>query len=191
MTDELGTPSPRKLLTTVLATAMVAALILVLIVLPAEYQIDPTGFGGLLGLDELAGVSLEAGGIEIADAPEGFVVLERGRFNSEAREVVLAPHEEMEIKMALMEGATAVYSWTVDGGAIYSDFHAEPFGEPEGGAIRYDEAVSATEAHGSVHAPFGGHHGWYWVNPNDFPVTVTLEVSGYYSVLKERRAEAR
>jgi hypothetical protein len=191
MTDELGTPSPRKLLLTALATSAVAALILILIVLPAEYQIDPTGFGRMLGLDRLAGVTLEESGIDIADAPSGFAVLERGRFRSEERLIEMAPHEEMEIKMALVEGATAVFSWKVEGGEIYSDFHAEPFGEPEGGAIRYDEAVSTFEEHGSVHAPFGGHHGWYWVNPNDFPVSITLEVSGYYSVLKERRAELR
>ncbi len=191
MTDELGTPSPRKLFWTLAITVMTAGLILLLVVLPAEYGIDPTGFGRSLGLDRLAGVSLEDSGIDLPDAPSGFATLERGRFKSETRTLEMAPREEMEVKMALTEGATAVYSWTVEGGEIYSDFHAEPFGEIEGGAIRYDEAVSTTGGNGSVHAAFGGHHGWYWVNPHDFPVTVTLEVSGFYSVLKERRAELR
>ena len=29
-------------------------------------------------------------------------------------------------------------------------------------------------------APFAREHGWYWLNYNDFPVTVSLTVTGYY-----------
>jgi hypothetical protein len=29
-------------------------------------------------------------------------------------------------------------------------------------------------------APFSGEHGWYWVNLNDHPVTITLTVTGYF-----------
>ena len=29
-------------------------------------------------------------------------------------------------------------------------------------------------------APFSGEHGWYWLNYNEFPVTVTLTVTGYF-----------
>jgi len=34
--------------------------------------------------------------------------------------------------------------------------------------------------YGSLVAPFGGEHGWYWVNFNEFPVVVSLSVTGYY-----------
>jgi hypothetical protein len=43
-------PSSRKLAGSVAAAAFAAAMILVLLVLPAEYEIDPTGFGSLIGL---------------------------------------------------------------------------------------------------------------------------------------------
>jgi hypothetical protein len=43
-------PSSRKLAGSVAAAAVAAAAILVLLVLPAEYEIDPTGFGRLIGL---------------------------------------------------------------------------------------------------------------------------------------------
>jgi hypothetical protein len=43
-------PSARKLADSVLLAAASAAVILILLVLPAEYEIDPTGFGRLVGL---------------------------------------------------------------------------------------------------------------------------------------------
>lgn len=42
-------PSPRRLAKSVALAAMSAAVILILLVLPAEYEIDPTGFGQLIG----------------------------------------------------------------------------------------------------------------------------------------------
>ena len=54
-------PSPRAaaqhgkgLLATVLVTAVIAAIVLVTIVLPAEYNVDPTGIGRMLGLTSLS-----------------------------------------------------------------------------------------------------------------------------------------
>ena len=87
------------------------------------------------------------------------------------------------------EGDTVVFSWKNTGGAIYSDFHAEPYGEPPGGAIRYEEGEAVTQGHGALNAPFSGHHGWYWRNPGAEPVEIELEITGYYSVVKERRRE--
>jgi hypothetical protein len=43
-------PSARKLAGSVLLAAVSAAVILILLILPAEYEIDPTGFGRLIGL---------------------------------------------------------------------------------------------------------------------------------------------
>lgn len=43
-------PSGRKLAASVVIAALAAAAILLLLVLPAEYEIDPTGAGRLLGL---------------------------------------------------------------------------------------------------------------------------------------------
>jgi hypothetical protein len=43
-------PSARELAGSVLLAAASAAVILILLILPAEYEIDPTGFGRLVGL---------------------------------------------------------------------------------------------------------------------------------------------
>ena len=178
------TPSLSRLLKTLAITLAVAALILVVVVLPAEYQIDPTGLGRTMGLDRLGG-GPSAEVLEMA--PLGASVSRDEAFRTEEKKVALAAGEEMELKIAMAEGDTVVFSWQTDRGEIYSDFHAEPYGEPPGGAIRYEESEGASAGHGAVNAPFAGHHGWYWVNPNDFPVQVTLEISGFFAVIKERR----
>ena len=32
---------------------------------------------------------------------------------------------------------------------------------------------------------FAGEHGWYWLNYNDFPVTITLTVTGFFDDIKD------
>ncbi|MGM0639117.1 MAG: hypothetical protein ACQET4_12650 [Pseudomonadota bacterium] len=52
-------PSTGKLTRSTLAAAVVAAALLVTLVLPAEYAIDPTGAGRLLGLTEMGEIKLQ------------------------------------------------------------------------------------------------------------------------------------
>ncbi|MGE4658114.1 MAG: hypothetical protein AAEI08_04185, partial [Gammaproteobacteria bacterium] len=73
-----------------------------------------------------------------------------------------------------------LYSWDVDRGDIYVDFHGHEPGVSDYW-VRYKEQQEGAGGKGSLVAPFGGEHGWYWLNYNDFPVVVTLNVSGYYS----------
>ncbi len=178
-------PSRRQLLVTLAATAAAAALVLVLVVLPAEYGIDPTGSGAALGLSRLRGAPPSA----ITDLPPagaGAARAHEAPWKSEQVSLDLAAGEEMEFKIAMDRGATVVFAWTSDG-PLDSDFHAEPYGEPEGGAIRYREEKGATAGNGALQAPFAGHHGWYWANRGAAPVRITLAVAGFYDALTERR----
>ena len=38
---------------------------------------------------------------------------------------------------------------------------------------------------GSLVAPFAGEHGWYWLNVSNNPVTVTLNLTGYFDDTKD------
>ena len=162
---------------------VVAAILLILVVLPAEVGWDPTGVGAALGFTALGDASPD-----LADAPVGSHFTADAPPKSETLEVPLAAEEEMELKFVMKEGATLLYSWQTDGASIYSDLHADPFGGLGGEDHRYREDEAATGGRGSITAPYGGNHGWYWRNPTAEPVTVTLEVQGYYSVVKEMRA---
>ena len=95
-------------------------------------------------------------------------------------EVSIGAFEETEIKTVLGEAKVILYSWSVDRGDIYSDFHghAPEFGP--GFFVRYEEHQEGSGNDGSLVAPFAGEHGWYWLNYNEYPVVVTLTVEGYF-----------
>lgn len=183
MADATGPPSLRSLLVMSGLAALTAAVALLLVVLPAEVGWDPTGVGGALGLTDLSEAAPDLG-----DAPTGSHYASDEEPKRETLDLELAPGEEMELKLVLREGATVLYDWRTDGAAIYSDLHADPFGGFEGEDVRYQEDEAADGARGSFTAPFDGNHGWYWRNSTDAPVVVTLQLQGFYSVVKEMRA---
>ena len=50
---EIEPPSAKKLLTSSMIALALAGVVLVTLILPAEYGIDPTGLGGAMGLTRL------------------------------------------------------------------------------------------------------------------------------------------
>ena len=184
-------PSPHLstsgLLSRVLIAMVAAAVILTGFVLPAEYNIDPTGIGKAMGLTQLAKTASSGG------SPEGIPVLplapaEQTHFfetppHTDEIKIKLGPDGELEYKVRMKASDVIIYSWTADG-KVYYDFHNES--EPKDGSkptsLRYKEVQEATSAHGSLTAPFAGIHGWYWLNLESHPVTITLKVTGFYSL---------
>jgi hypothetical protein len=153
-------PSLKRLLTATGAALLVAAAILVTIVLPAEYGIDPLGTGRALHLSELANANArrepppatpqaassatdakpEVTSInpELVPSPGGDAptvkntfIAERRPFQFDSREITLAPGEGMEIKYNMRKGAGLEYSWTASATLFY-EFHGEPNVKPAG-----------------------------------------------------------
>ena len=159
----------------------VAALILALFILPTEYGIDPTGLGQRMGLLALSGQAASVASEDIALAPAENTHFYPSPFHSNVIEIPLNVDGELEYKVRMKAGDTIVYSWSVDSGTAYYDFHAES--EPGANVLRYkEEQQGAASGHGSLVAPFDGIHGWYWLNLADNPVVITLRVSGFYEL---------
>lgn len=186
------------------AAAIGAATILVGAVLPAEYGIDPTGIGAQLGLLNLSHADAAATAPQFA-AKTGMAVGDAigatlrepvplpnpevhqnaaAHYRSEVITITMEPDEELEYKAVLQRDQVLLYRWSVDQGEVYFDFHADAPEAPEGFWVRYAEGEANT-ANGSLVAPFTGNHGWFWQNFNGHPVTITLEVAGYYDDLRE------
>lgn len=182
---QLARPSPRRVLMTLGATLLAAAVILLVVVLPAEYQLDPTGLGRLLGLDRLRGGTDAEGAVYLPEAEAGAATEHDEPYRTETVEVPIAAREEIEYKVSMAGGSTVLFSWRTDRGALYEDFHAEPFNDLNDQPVRYRERTSVSAGNGTLRAPFAGYHGWYWRNENDFPVTITLQVAGYFNGFKE------
>lgn len=197
---EVQPPSKRKLILATLGTAAGALVLLLLFVLPAEFGIDPTGLGGALGLTRLNSPATQS--IQITDVVGGNEVLREVEIpqfgeptplpnpavfqdqeqppRTETLEIEIPAESETEIKVHLQEGKVVLYSWQVDRGDVYVDFHGH---DPSFGPdffVRYKEQQEGSGNNGSLTAPFDGEHGWYWLNYNEFPVTITLDLQGYY-----------
>lgn len=193
--DEL--PSSVQLIRSTILALIAAAVILVTIVLPAEYGIDPTGIGRATGLAEMGEIKTELAQEAEEDRQSGdhgdqTSLLDSflGGFIGTAHaqpvwkdEVIftLAPGEFIEVKLVMQDGDTAEYSWTAEGGRINYDLHAH------GGSksIDYEKGRGKTSGEGDFTAPFAGDHGWFWRNRDKADVTVTLQVRGDYSAVKQ------
>lgn len=169
-------PSRRQLLIGTLVAFVVAAVVLVAIVLPAEYGVDPIRIGKLLGLTEMA---------ESSEISAQVMNAHPKKYLSGRVVINVKPGEGLEYKALLAQGEPLLYSWSAVGAPVHFEFHGEPTeGEwPKDYYRSYEMKDGAQEAHGSFVAPFTGNHGWYWKNSSSEPVTITLEASGYYTRL--------
>lgn len=195
-------PSTRKLLKSTGIAVAVATGLLVTVVLPAEYGVDPTRVGSLFGLTEMGRIKVslaaEAQAEEVAEAtptaggvarpiattaaptPAGAASAAPAGLRSDRTVLTLAPDQGAEIKLVMEAGATARFTWTSSGGRINYDTHADRPGTPYHG---YNKG-SAERVEDELTAAFTGSHGWFWRNRTGQPVTITLVTEGAYSEIK-------
>lgn len=190
--DEL--PSSAQLLRSTILAAISAIVILVTIILPAEYAIDPTGAGRLLGLAQMGEIKkelaeeaeqdrLKHGGSDKSSSLIGNFIgslIGTAKAQDAWRDTItftLAPGKYTEIKLVMKANDVAKYSWMAEGGRINYDLHAHANGQ----SVDYDKGRGKTSSKGKIEAPFAGNHGWFWRNRDKSDVTITLQLSGAYS----------
>jgi hypothetical protein len=199
-------PSSRRLLRSTLIAALTAAVLLVTVVLPAEYGIDPTGVGRTLGLKQMGDIKVQLHHEAAEDAARdaGRAAPQKGsslwdRFGrwvigtahaqtaaatrTDETKVTLQPGEGVEVKASLTKGQKILYSWSTDGGKVNHDTHGEPHGKPDA-TTSYKKGRGVAKDEGTLEAAFDGSHGWFWRNRTDKPVTVTLKTQGDYAEIK-------
>ena len=170
--------STKTLLKASFGALVLAIVILVLAVLPAEYGIDPTGVGKSLGLTALAPSEEE---IETA----GFATCESGKEQNDTVEITVPAKSGLEYKFHMQKGATLAFDWRTDGKGLFFDFHGEPQGDTTGYFKSYEEATKSKSA-GTQIIPFTGSHGWYWKNESSSAITLVLNTKGEYQILGRR-----
>lgn len=202
-------PSSSRLIRSTIVAILVAATILVTIVLPAEYAVDPIGVGRPLGFTEMgeikrqlaqeaqadnridtaandaraiAMIEAAASGVPVPSA-ESVVpqtVADAAPGRNDRMSVTLKPGEGAEVKLVMKQGEKARYVWTVAGGVVNVDLH----GDGGGRSISYAKERGLANDEGTVTAAFDGNHGWFWRNRGDANVTVVLETRGRYANIK-------
>ena len=186
----IAAPPKRTLAKATAVALVVAAIVLVSAVLPAEYGIDPLGIGEATGLNGLfaagAGLGDPAPAVITAD-PSGPLVPQTADYKIDSMSFTLAPNQSIEYKYELATGATMVYTWKATGEVDF-DFHTEPAGKGAAGSESFEKGTAAA-GRGSYRARYPGIHGWYWRNTGDNEVTVNLVTSGFYSEAKQFRED--
>lgn len=186
-------PSARKLMQTTAIAAGVAAIILVTLVLPAEYGLDPLGTGRALGLTRISAPvaaveepTTPAGGSVLAPVQNGPIGAYPAEYKVDSAQFVLGPYDFIEYKYHLAEGATMLYSWKSTATVLH-DFHGEKDGA-SGEPVSY-EKKERRQGTGAFTAPFTGIHGWYWENPGAETITITVTSAGFYDAAREFRSD--
>ncbi len=207
-------PSGKSLLLSTLIALAVAAVLLLLAVLPAEYGFDPTGLGKRMGLTALhkpddhhedthshAGADHEAAthshtnaadnpamtddtalGLQ-ATAPTQVLQKRGEKWRSDKLELTLSPKQGSELKVLLDQGEKMLFQWSATNGAVSFDMHGNAVAAAEGDFTSFWVGEGENQASGVFTAPFSGLHGWWWENKTDRPVSITLEIEGYYKDL--------
>jgi hypothetical protein len=197
-------PSTAQLLKSTITAAVAAVVILVTIVLPSEYGIDPIGVGKALGLAEMGNIKIqlaeEAEADRLLELQSGGAVDDQfslgsdlfGLFFGAAHaetgvsewtdeyNVTLTSGEGIEVKLVMEVGAEVEFRWVAEGGVVNFDLHGDGGGEN----ISYEKGRAVPGAEGVLTAAFTGNHGWFWRNRDGQDVTVTLFVRGDYSDMK-------
>lgn len=184
-----GLPSSKSLFKATGVAAVIGGVVLVTTILPAEYGIDPTGLGKIMGLTVLSQANAaESAQPEAAPASSGnLLALPAGPvwktsegLSSDSTTVTLGPNEGLEVKATMAEGDRMVFYWTTEGGPVNFDMHGERFNDGDN-FTSYWQGRDQPSASGAFEAPFDGTHGWYWENRGEGAVTVVLNTSGFYN----------
>lgn len=177
--------SSRRLGLQVLAAAALGTALTVMVILPSEYGVDPTGFGNLLGLSRMSAppeVVVETALI----APPEIARVEPLPFRQDVVTVPIGAFGRSlgatEYKVTLEAGQTMVYSWKASTPVIF-EFHGHTTptdGSPQE-VMNYVKGQAA-DGNGTLTAPLTGIHGWYFANPTFEEVSVELTMAGYYKL---------
>ena len=166
--------STNTLVKSTIAATVIALIVFVCFILPAEYNIDPTHIGHKLGVTTLAHHNDEA-----TSKAETVVTPQQAQ---RVIEVSVPAGKGIEYKFQMAQYEKMTYEWLTDGEPLYFDLH----GEPEADTTGYFESyaiATLSGMKGSFTSPFNGAHGWYWKNNSEQPVTIQLIVAGQFKVI--------
>ena len=201
-------PSTRKLVRSTVIALLTAVVLLVTVVMPSEYAVDPTGVGRALGLTQMGELKIILAQEALADAapPQPVsptpapqiaqiqpaeipavqpVTTPAPALKTNQMSVTLKPGEGTEIKLEVLKNKTVSYEWTAAGGPLNYDTHGEPYNGEKGYFHSYNKGKQVKSDKGEFTAIFDGTHGWFWRNRSNNDVTISLKTTGDYLSVKQ------
>ena len=201
--SERELPSTAKLIKSTIIAIVTALVLLVTVVMPSEYGVDPVGFGEMTGLKRMGEIKVSLAEEAAADLEKQNQVTEdfaepttvvskvepevataKNERLTQNHEITftLAPDEGTEVKVTMTKGSKVAYNWKTDGGKANFDVH----GDSKSLKINYHPYYKGSDVmrEGILEAAFDGGHGWFWRNRTKEPLTITIKTNGEYSEIK-------
>jgi hypothetical protein len=196
----------RQIIKATIGALILASVVFVIAVLPAEYGVDPLGTGKLLGFSGLYQPDTPIADTTVkTDVSKAYPVLKLEELGSgpnvptpkevynpapskqfEQRQDIVTIRvpagKGLEYKMNVLKYGQVKYEWVTDKGVLYFDFHGDPKQANPGKDEYYDSYTAAYSNNmiGTFLAPFEGRHGWYFKNKTDKEIVVNLRIQGQY-----------
>ncbi|EIV1705513.1 transmembrane anchor protein [Vibrio parahaemolyticus] len=198
MPNRAELPTTKQLVRSTFIALGTAIVLLITVILPAEYAIDPTGMGRALGLTEMGEIKAQLAQEAEEDQANSAVLAATKAVQNEPvkaePEVAVAvepvwkdkimlslkPGQGAEVKLVMVKGQIAQFEWTSKGGPVNYDTH----GDGNGDSISYEKGRGVPDDRGELEAAFTGNHGWFFRNRNDKTVMVILKTNGDYAEMK-------
>lgn len=198
-------PSSRQLVRSTAIAFAVAMGLLVTVVMPSEYALDPTGLGRALGLTQMGEIKISLAQEALADkapakspapvtastpAPAQQVAAAQPAKpatptgKSDETSLTLKPGEGREIKLEMRKGSVVTYAWSASG-PVNHDTHGETYNAAQGDFHSYSKGRQVKGDKGELTALFDGTHGWFWRNRTSGNVTIVLSTAGDYLSVKK------
>lgn len=209
-------PTSAQLLKSTFLAMGVAATLLVTVVLPSEYGIDPTGAGKVLGLKQMGEIKVQLADEAEADRQRGSGTPTQvkplsssqqpsmlGQFFSSLISTPAYAHDGND-QYDEQNGETSVTLAPGEGMEVKLEMHKgdvvefdwttggagvnfNHHGEADGEEVTYEKGRAVAEKKGQFQALFDGEHGWWWRNRTGENVTITLRTTGKYGEIKQYR----
>ncbi|MBC3480657.1 hypothetical protein [Pseudomonas sp. SWRI77] len=206
-------PSGRQLVRSTAIALAVAMGLLVTVVMPSEYAVDPTGLGRAMGLTQMGEIKItlaqealadEAAAKNAAPAPAAASAIIPATVPAPVQQVAVAqpakpaapaaksdqvsltlkPGEGREIKLEMLKGSVVAYEWSASG-PVNHDTHGETYNAAQGDFHSYSKGRQIKGDKGELTALFDGTHGWFWRNRTTGNVTIVLNTTGDYLNVKK------
>ncbi len=209
--DRAELPGAARLVRSTVVAALVAAVLLVTAILPAEFGIDPTGIGRALGLAQMGEIkaslaaSAKAGEVApaasagpvkpvteesvaarpaVAGQPSAVSTAGAATQRQDTVSVTLKHGQAAEFKLAMRKDASVSYEWSTAGVPVNYDAHGDPVDAPKDFYHGYGKGRNRTGDSGTLKAAFDGKHGWFWRNRSGADATITLRTRGEYEKIE-------
>jgi len=127
--------------------------------------------------------------VEWIDVPlaENVYFEDRPEYLSDQVVIPVPANSDLEYMLEMKQGYSVSYEWlsidVTNPELLLAEFHGHTIrtSDEPGNVMFYKQGRGNSET-GYLVAPFDGEHGWYFSNESDMDLSITLTLSGYYTI---------